>query len=145
MYSTVIDRHPTVIRHQIPQPTSVAVHPEAAKAFAIHPNEISEEAKLAEKMKGGAYSIPIKIEAGANPDPSLSSYETPNFIHKKENVMKTNEVVSDDKIIIDPETFLKNNFNDDINRFVAQMENTKDKSERINACKYFKNFLNDSQ
>jgi len=124
MYSTVINRHPTVIRHQIPQPTNVGVNAVASSAFAVDPAQTLADHKL----QNGAYSIPVQISSGAIKDPTLSGYETPNFIHKGEKkIQETSEETMNN---IDPAKFLKSNMEKDIGNFLAQFDNAKDKSER---------------
>merc|ERR1712151_479718 len=80
MYSTVINSHPTIIKHQTPQPKGIGVHPAAAAAFAVDPNQTA----AMEKIPNGAYSIPVQMNAAS--DAGKDGYETPNFLHKKETV-----------------------------------------------------------
>lgn len=130
MYSTVINRHPTVIRHQVPQPVNIGVHEDTTRAMAVDPAQT-----LADKIKlngNGAYSIPIKISNGAIKDPTLSGYETPNFISKGEK--KVEETSEGQALNVDPAVFLKANMEKDIGQFLAQFDNAKDKNERIKAC-----------
>lgn len=130
MYSTVITQYPTVIKHQIPQPTLVAVHENTARAMAIDPSQTLEDAK--NNLAKGAYSIPVKISNGVIKDPTLSGYETPNFISKGEKIQESSkEQLSAN---IDPAIFLKTNMEKDIGQFLAQFDNSKDKTERIQAC-----------
>jgi len=132
MYSTVINRHPTVIRHQTPQPVHIGVHEDTTRAMAIDPAQTLADAP---KNKGG-YSIPIKITNGAIKDPTLSGYETPNFISKGEK--KIQEKVGEESFSnVDPAIFLKKNMEKDIGEFVAKFENSKDKEERTLTCNYF--------
>ena len=77
----------------------------------------------------GAYSIPVKIQGGAVKDPTLSGYETPVFISKKETNM--NENMSND-----PEVNIKQAMENDIQTFINQFDNAKDKKDRIEVCKY---------
>ena len=128
MYSTVINGHSTVIRHQVPQPVNIGVHEDTSKAMAVDPEETLAEAR--NKMNG-AYSIPIKISTGAIKDPTLSGYETPNFISKGEK--KLQESSQEQMENVDPAVFLKKNMERDIGQFVAQFDNSKDKAERIQA------------
>lgn len=134
MYSTVIDRHPTVIRHQVPQPTTVGMQTDAAKAFAINADPLSEN--RAESLAKGAYSIPVKIESGATNDPTLSSYETPNFIHKKESILNANSGLQSG-FGIDPEVYLKSKFQEDLGNVVANLDKAKMKEEKIAVCNFF--------
>lgn len=130
MYSTVITKHPTVIRHQIPQPVNIGVHEDTTRAMAVDPSETLDDDKR--KMANGAYSIPIKISNGAIKDPTLSGYETPNFISKGEK--KLQESSGEQLENVDPAIFLKKNMEKDIGQFLAQFDNSKDKTERIQAC-----------
>ena len=130
MYSTVINKHPTVIRHQTPQPVNVGVHEDASRAMAVNPS-----LTLADKIQktgNGAYSIPVKISTGAIKDPTLSGYETPNFISKGEK--KIQEASEEQITNVDPAIFLKKNMEKDIGEFLAKFDNAKDKTERIKAC-----------
>ncbi len=131
MYSTVINRHPTVIRHQVPQPVNIGVHEDTTRAFSVDPSETLADER--NKIAKGAYSIPIKISNGAIKDPTLSGYETPNFISKSEK--KLQESSQEQMENVDPSVFLKTNMEKDIGRFVAQFDNSKDKAERIQSCK----------
>ena len=127
MYSTVITNHPTVIRHQSPQPTGVGVHFAAAAGFAA---DSAEALKAA--IPHGAYSIPVQVNTSA--DSLKEGYEIPNFIHTGERKIQESEAnmnVSN----MDPAAFLKNSMEKDIGEFLAQFDNTKDKSERIATCK----------
>lgn len=134
MYSTVIDRHPTVISHQMPQPTTVAVNMQVAKAFAVDSADTLHDTKL-NKLENGSYSIPVKIESSSASDPTLSSYETPNFISKKEKLLNKSQATVE--MSLDPEVFLKNSFSQDINKFVAELDRSKDKAAKIETCKDF--------
>jgi hypothetical protein len=75
-----------------------------------------------EKLEQGAYSIPVKVQGGVVSDPTLSGYETPSFIHKK-------ETVTDNK----PED-LKDTMEKDIQTFISQFDNAKDKKDRVEIC-----------
>ena len=105
MYSTVINRHPTVIRHQVPQPVNIGVHEDTTRAFSVDPSETLADER--NKIAKGAYSIPIKISNGAIKDPTLSGYETPNFISKSEK--KLQESSQEQMENVDPSVFLKTN------------------------------------
>lgn len=133
MYSTVINRHPTVIRHQVPQPVNIGVHEDTTRAMAVDPAETLADAQ--KRGLNGAYSIPIKISTGAIKDPTLSGYETPNFISKGEK--KLQESSEEQMQNVDPAIFLKKNMEKDIGQFLAQFDNSKDKTERIQACKFY--------
>ncbi len=138
MYSTIINRHSTVIRHQVPQPVNIGVHEDTTRAFAVDPAETLADAR--NKMANGAYSIPIKISNGSFKDPTLSGYETPNFISKGEK--KLQESSQEQMENVDPAVFLKANMEKDIGQFLAQFDNAKDKTERIQACNFFFSTLN---
>ena len=127
MYSTIINRHSTVIRHQVPQPVNIGVHEDTSRAMAVDPSQT-----LADKNGIGAYSIPIKISTGAIKDPTLSGYENPSFISKGEK--KVEETSAEQVLNVDPAVFLKTNMEKDIGQFIAQFDNAKDKAERIKAC-----------
>lgn len=133
MYSTVINSHPTIIRHQTPQPTGLGVHPAAAAAFNVDSAQALAEKQHAE----GKYSIPVQINAAA--DANKDGYEIPNFMHKKERTVEESNKASAESgntaTSMDTEVFLKNSMEKDINDFTAQFDNTKDKKERIAACK----------
>lgn len=131
MYSTVINRHPTVIRHQVPQPVNIGVHEDTTRAMAVDPAQTLADAQ--KRGGNGAYSIPIKISTGAIKDPTLSGYETPNFISIGEK--KLQESSEEQMENVDPAIFLKKNMEKDIGQFLAQFDNSKDKAERIQACK----------
>lgn len=139
MYSTVINSHPTVIRHEVPQPKGLGVHPATAAAFSVDPNQTLAEK---EKMANGAYSIPVQMNAA--PDANMNGYEVPNFLHKKEQIKESNSAQNQNTNgaeatanTADPAVFLKSSMEKDINEFTAQFDNTRDKAERIAACKGF--------
>jgi len=107
---------------------------DAAKAFAVNPSNT-----LADKMAGalakGAYSVPVKIGPGPNRDPTMSSYETPNFIHKKESVLNSIAEVPTG-FILDPEVYLKSKFQEDLSTITAQIDKCKTKEDKIAVCKF---------
>jgi formylmethanofuran dehydrogenase subunit D len=82
------------------------------------------ETKDSENLNPGTYSIPVKVQGGTVNDPSLSGYETPSFIHKKETVSKPEDPVNDIKDIMEK----------DIQQFISQFDNAKDKKDRIEIC-----------
>ena len=135
MYSTVITSHPTVIKHEVPQPMGIGVHPAAAGAFAVDSAQTLAEK---ERIPNGAYSIPVQINASS--DSNKDGYETPNFMHKKERKIQESEESQSqtEASSQDPAIFLKSSMEKDINDFTAQFDNTKDKAERIAACKILK-------
>jgi hypothetical protein len=125
MYSTIVTGHPTIIRHSIPQPKGVGVNPDTAKAFAL----TEEATKLAEKMKKGSYSVPVKIESYTNNGNDNGSLEVPNFIQSKETLL--NEKKNENE----PRRFLLDNFTNDANMLLNNLENKNDKNEKISSCK----------
>lgn len=130
MYSTVISGRPTVIKHQTPQPKGVGVHPVAAGAFALNSSQVLAENK---NLSNGSYSIPVQISSSGE----KYGYETPNFIHTGERKVeeKETEANGSEAISQDPAVFLKQNMMRDISDFTANFDTTKDKAERISACK----------
>lgn len=129
MYSTIVSSHPTIIRHPTPQPTGLGTHPDSAKAFALS----DEAAKLAEKAKKGIYEVPIKMEKSKT-DEINDALEIPNFIQSKETLMKSRKNHNEFKEI-DPPKFFKDNFSKDADMLLHNLENKKDKADRIAACK----------
>jgi len=131
MYSTVINSHATAIRHTTPQPKGLGVHPAAAGAFAVDSAQT-----LADKqhIPNGSYSTPVQYNEGNNGG-AMKGYESPSFIHKKERKMEESNGNESEFSNMDPAVFLKSNMERDISDFTAQFDNTKDKAERIAACK----------
>jgi hypothetical protein len=121
MYSTVITSHPTSVIHPVPQPVNYAVQQGTAGAFA-HPEP-------AAPLTPGAYSIPVKIEGGAINDPTLSGYETPNFIHKGEKRLPASNIHAPPSL--SPKAHMEETVKQDIQNFVSQFDNAKDKADRI--------------
>ena len=133
MYSTVINSHPTIIRHETPQPKGLGVHPATAGAFSVDSAQT-----LADKQNvaNGSYSTPVQYNEGnGNNQGAMKGYETPSFIHKKEKKIQESESNESTTSNMDPAVFLKTNMEKDISDFTAQFDNTKDKAERISACK----------
>jgi len=133
MYSTVINSHPTVIKHQTPQPKGIGVHPAAAAAFSVDSAQTMAMAD-SEKVPNGAYSIPVQMNA--SPDANQNGYESPNFMHKKETIKEESSAkakTGTEFATQDPAVFLKASMEKDINAFTAQFDNTRDKAERISA------------
>lgn len=130
MYSTIFSNHPTVIKHPTPQPVGLGVHPDAAKAFAL----TNEATNLAEHLKKGSYAVPVVLHTEKNSDI--------NFVQSKENILKKERENNQFKEV-DQSVFLKDNMNKDVNLFMDNLENKKDKTERIRVCKnnYLDNFL----
>jgi hypothetical protein len=81
-------------------------------------------------MNPGAYSIPVKIQAGVVKDPTLSGYESPSFIHKKETNMSANNAMTGD-----PSNNIEEVMKEDIQTFINQFDNIKDKKDRVEVCK----------
>lgn len=118
MYSTIFAAHPTAIKHPTPQPQGLGVNSDAAKAFALS----DEATKLAEKMKKGSYSVPVRLES--------DGVDAPSFVQSKERLLKeANEKSS--FIEHNQQKFLKDSFNKDMTLFMDNLENKKDKAERI--------------
>jgi hypothetical protein len=84
---------------------------------------------MKENIPIGAYSIPVKINSDNN-NSNKEGYETPSFINKKERKIKNKNENENNDISI----FLKASIEKDINVFTAQLDNKKDKHERILAC-----------
>lgn len=138
MYSTVVESHSTAVMHPMIQPKTMVSSPDVTQAFSMdHFQYQIPEAKL----NPGAYSIPIRIQGGAINDPTLAGYETPSFIHKNEKILSENQNQraqsqnSGSQIPGNPQTVLTNSINNDINEFVSQFDNAKDKTEKSNICK----------
>jgi hypothetical protein len=83
-------------------------------------------------LNPGAYSIPVKIQGGVVKDPTLSGYETPSFIHKKETISNNNHSQS-----TNPEVNMKDSMEKDIQAFISQFDNAKDKKDRVEICIYY--------
>jgi len=130
MYSTIVMGHPTVIRHPTPQPKGIGAHPDTAKAFALS----DEATKLAETMKKGSYSVPVKIQSSGNGE--NDSLEVPNFIQSKETLLNGNNNRNNLSLSErEPQKFLQDSFSKDANMLLDNLENKKDKAERIAARK----------
>ena len=115
MYSTIFAAHPTVIKHPTPQPMGLGVNPATGKAFAL-----SDEAT---KLAKGSYSTPVRLE-------SDNGENSPTFVQSKERLLKeANEKSS--FIEHNQQKFLKDSFNKDMTLFMDNLENKKDKAERI--------------
>jgi hypothetical protein len=123
MYSTIFAAHPTVIKHPTPQPQGLGVNSDAAKAFALS----DEATKLAEKMKKGSYSVPVHLES--------DGVDAPSFVQSKEKILKEfNENKAGGQASFsepNQQKFLKDSFNKDVTLFMDNLENKKDKAERI--------------
>jgi hypothetical protein len=131
MYSTVINSHPTIIRHETPQPKGLGVHPATAGAFSV---DSAQTLAYKQNNANGSYSTPVQYNEGNNQG-AMKGYETPSFIHKKEKKIQESESNESTASNMDPAVFLKTNMEKDISDFTAQFDNTKDKAERIAACK----------
>lgn len=138
MWTDVISSKKINVVHPVPQPVNYAVHPDAANAFAARKEEAGPEAPLTP----GAYSIPVKIEGGSIQDPTLSGYETPNFIHKGERTLPDKNIHSTPKTVANPQVHMQETIQKDIQTFMSQLDNAKDKSERIQILLDGKNRLN---
>lgn len=127
IYSTVITSHPTAVIHPVPQPVGYAVHQQTAGAFGTDSRSIQSEIS---KMRPGAYSVPVSIQGGAINDPTLSGYENPTFISKGEKALPNPPAQQ-----LHPIGHIQNEMKDEIKTFVDQLDNAKDKQERIQICK----------
>lgn len=128
MYSTIFSGHPTVIKHPTPQPTNLGVHPDSAKAFALS----EEGTRLAEKLKKGSYAVPVSLHSDKNSDIS--------FVQSKENKLRKEsekELENSKNLEVGQSSYLKDNFNKDVNLFLDNLENKKDKTEKIQVCKIY--------
>ena len=121
MYSTIFAAHPTAIKHPTPQPQGLGVNSDAAKAFALS----DEATKLAEKMKKGSYSVPVRLES--------DGVDAPSFVQSKERLLKESNENKRQASFSEPnqQKFLKDSFNKDVTLFMDNLENKKDKAERI--------------
>jgi hypothetical protein len=130
MYSTVIDRHPTVITHPIAQPVSSSV-PSAASAQLSAGYNPSPPNEL-ERLSPGAYSIPVKIQGGALNDPTLAGYESPNFISKKEKILPGLEITTP---LPDAGINISSASTEDLKQLTAKLSASNDKKEKLETCK----------
>lgn len=130
MYSTVINNHSTVITHPILAPIVASLPTSATQQLAngMMSNEAPQE-ELA-KLSPGAYSIPVKIQGGTINDPTLSGYESPNFIHKNEKILPT----ANGAIIPDLSVNVSNVASDDLKEFTTQLGNAHNKQEKLVTC-----------
>jgi len=130
MYSTVIDRHPTVITHPIVQPISSSVPTSATAHLAagFNPSPNNE----IERLSPGAYSIPVKIQGGAINDPTLAGYESPNFISKKEKILPGLDIS-----IPLPEAGINisSASSSDLNEVSTKLSASNSKDEKLQTCK----------
>jgi len=132
IYSTIIINHPTVIKHQIPQPTTIEVHEENARAMSLDSSITFTGTN--KWLPEGAYSIPVKIDSELNKDLNLKVYVGSNFIYKEEKIKENSQKQLSSNL--DPDVFLKINIEKDIKEFTDQFNNKKDTVERINSCIY---------
>lgn len=126
MYSTIFSGHPTVIKHPTPQPKGIGVNNGTAAAFALS----DEATKLADQMKKGIYSVPVRLESNRE-EGEKDNVEHPSFVQSKENKMAEENFGTTDK---NPQKFLKDSFSKDVNLMLDNLENKKDKAERIATC-----------
>jgi len=124
MYNTVIEKHSTVVTHPTPQPTNYATNPLTASAFSVDPKELEIQ-----KLSPGSYSTPVKIDGSAFNDPTLSGYEAPNFIHKGEKQIP-NKNIHAPANINGVNAQMQSSIQQDIEKFISQFDNAKDKAER---------------
>lgn len=121
MYNTVINSHPTIITRPILAPQSASLSSFAAQQLA---NQATQEEML--RATPGAYSIPVQMGAGTN-DPTLSGYESPNFIHKNEKVLP----VVNGALIPDMQASITTAASDDLQDFTSQLGNSHSKQEKL--------------
>ena len=91
-------------------------------------------------MKKGSYSVPVRLEGTKGDNDKL---ETPSFIHSKETLL--NNMTEKNYFTIkenDPQKFLSDNFNKDVNLLLDNLENKKDKTERISVRNYKSKYNN---
>jgi hypothetical protein len=120
MYSTIFAAHPTVIKHPTPQPMGLGVNPATGKAFALS----DEATKLAAKMPKGSYSTPVRLE-------SDKGENSPTFVQSKERILSEEKEKNSSFSEPNQQKFLKDSFNKDVTIFMDNLENKKDKAERI--------------
>jgi hypothetical protein len=130
MYSTVIERHATVITHPTAQLMSSSVSHAGAEALSRGMNP-STPAMEMDKLSPGAYSIPVKIQGGAINDPTLSGYESPKFIQSKEKILSGGDGLT----LPDIGSTLTVTSADDIKEFTAKLGAVQDKEEKLQICK----------
>jgi hypothetical protein len=130
MYSTIFSGHKTVIKHPTPQPKGLGVNSDTAKAFALS----DEATRLAENMKKGIYSVPVRLQSNQDKG-STDGLESPNFVQSKEHMLTdAQEKLENSFKVENQQEFIKNHFNKDMTVFMDNLENKKDKAERIAAC-----------
>lgn len=134
LYNTVIGRHQTSISHPVPQPTNVATNRPTGAAFSTGAQQIQE----LQRLNPGAYSVPVKIQGGSIRDPTLSQYENPIFIHKGEKqVNGSSNIHSAPSTVGSPQMNMERTIKEDIQKFISQFDNAKDKQERTQICNNF--------
>jgi hypothetical protein len=131
MYSTVIERHATVITHPLIQPMSSSVTHAAAQSLSNGMNPSPPSSEM-ERLTPGAYSIPVKIDGGAINDPTLSGYESPKFIQKKEKILPGVEGVA----LPDVGATLSVTSAEDVKEFTAKLGAAQNKEEKLETCNY---------
>jgi hypothetical protein len=127
LYNTVISSHETTITHTAPPqaPTARIVSAQAAAAFSGN--------QAQQIPSPGAYSVPVRIEGGQSNDPTLSGYETPSFIHKKEINLTDNG--QNYQVFSTPVQTIQASIQQDTQVFSDQLNVCKTKSEKAKVCK----------
>jgi len=126
MYSTVIERHATVITHPMIQPMSSSVTSTGAQSLSNGMNPSPPSVEM-DRLSPGAYSIPVKIQGGAINDPTLSGYESPKFIETKEKILPGAEGVA----LPDVGATLTVTSADDVKEFTAKLGAAHNKEEKL--------------
>ena len=131
MYNTVINSHPTVITRPILAPVSSSISSFGSQQLS---NQAAQEEML--RNNPGAYSIPVKMGSGAVNDPTLSGYESPNFIHKNEKILPGVQGVPvvNGALIPDMQANVISVASDDLKDFTSQLSQSHSKQEKLDIC-----------
>jgi hypothetical protein len=131
IYNTVIESRPTVIMNPQIQPATYKSTPDVTNAFNVDSADVHAEMESQkQRLQPGAYSTPIKIQSGSINDPTLTGYETPNFIHKREKQIPQSQAQQ----LLDPQANLQVEAQKDIQTIMSQFENVQDKNDKITQC-----------
>jgi hypothetical protein len=98
---------------------------EATAAFGL-----SEE-NFQQNIAPGAYSVPVRIEGGNINDATLSGYETPSFIHKKETQLPN---IGGGAMPFAPQQTLEGSIHEDINEFSAEFNTCLSMKDKATVC-----------